>query len=61
MSDVCTGVFAKRGVVPEDVDSLLIELFLFYLILEPTTPTVDIHRSLFEAHRENSTKQRAKM
>ena len=32
--------------------SLFIELFLFYLILEPTRPTVDIRRSLFEAHTE---------
>ena len=32
--------------------SLLIEQFLFYLILEPTIPTVDIRRSLFEAHTE---------
>ena len=32
--------------------SLVIELFLFYLTLEPTRPTVDIRRSLFEAHTE---------
>ena len=45
--------------------SLFIELLLFYLILEPTRPTctVDIRRTLFEAHTERvqlSNKQKRK-
>ena len=43
--------------------SLLTELFLFYLILEPTRATVDIIRSPFEAHTERvqlSNKQKRK-